>query len=240
MDRPDPPYRVIADSLRDQISSGELAPGARLPSMAALAEHHGVSPRTAQKALQQLRGEGLVHITQKGATVRTAPRALPLAPERTGTLDVPDRDHIAVTGAGVVPMLPSVGAALGVNADGLNRTVVRRESITRREGVPYRLAVSWTHPSFTAAAPELLQGTPIPNLLAVIATRCGRRADHGRDYWESRTCDRREAGALEVPVGSAVLAGASVYSDSTGPILYYEWVAPPHRAVTMDYSLSVP
>ncbi|MBV2364077.1 UTRA domain-containing protein [Streptomonospora nanhaiensis] len=149
-------------------------------------------------------------------------------------------DDIAVTGAAIVPMLPSVGAALGTNADALNRTVVRRETVTSRDGNPYRLAVSWLDPAWTAKVPELLEPSPIPNILALLAERTQRRADHGRDYWEARTSDQRESLALEIPADSPILAGTSVYSDSEGPILYYEWVAPSFRAVTVDYPVHVP
>ena len=57
---PRPPSRQLADLLRAQITSGELAPGQRLPSIVDLATEHHVTTGTVQKALRILKGEGLV------------------------------------------------------------------------------------------------------------------------------------------------------------------------------------
>jgi GntR family transcriptional regulator len=55
-----PPFRQIADHLRDAITSGELPPGERLPSEAELIRHYGVARMTVRQALQELRNEGRV------------------------------------------------------------------------------------------------------------------------------------------------------------------------------------
>ena len=53
-------YRRIASDLREQITDGDLAPGAALPSEAALVRQYGVSRGTARQALSELEGTGLV------------------------------------------------------------------------------------------------------------------------------------------------------------------------------------
>jgi DNA-binding GntR family transcriptional regulator len=55
-----PPYRQLAGILRDQIASGELAPGAAVPSVKRLRQEYGVAETTARKAVGLLRYEGLV------------------------------------------------------------------------------------------------------------------------------------------------------------------------------------
>jgi len=55
-----PPYRQLAAILRDQIQSGELAPGAAVPSVKRLRQEYGVAETTARKAVALLRDEGLV------------------------------------------------------------------------------------------------------------------------------------------------------------------------------------
>lgn len=55
-----PQYRRIAADLRDQIVRGELAPGAPLPSEAAIVQQYGVSRGTARQALSDLEGAGLI------------------------------------------------------------------------------------------------------------------------------------------------------------------------------------
>jgi DNA-binding GntR family transcriptional regulator len=55
-----PPYRQLAAILRDQIRSGELAPGAMVPPVKRLRAEYGVAETTARKAVALLREEDLV------------------------------------------------------------------------------------------------------------------------------------------------------------------------------------
>jgi GntR family transcriptional regulator len=57
-----PPFRQIADFLRGQILSGEIAPRQPLPSIRRLTEEYGVARTTAQKALRTLVREGLARV----------------------------------------------------------------------------------------------------------------------------------------------------------------------------------
>lgn len=54
------PYAQIAAHYRERIADGRLAPGAQLPAVAAIAEGWGVAIVTVQRAIAQLRKEGLV------------------------------------------------------------------------------------------------------------------------------------------------------------------------------------
>lgn len=68
---PRPLYQQLAGRLRDQIESGELAPGSRVPTEAELAERHKVSRNAVRQALGLLRSEGLISSRQgKGSFVR--------------------------------------------------------------------------------------------------------------------------------------------------------------------------
>jgi DNA-binding GntR family transcriptional regulator len=57
---PVPPWRQLAQIIRDQIKSGELAPGAQLPTILDLASQYDVAVSTVRKALNTLKAEGLV------------------------------------------------------------------------------------------------------------------------------------------------------------------------------------
>lgn len=64
-------HHDIADDLRQQITTGRLKPGERLPSEAGLADRYKVSTVTLRRALAILQGEGLVEkIHGKGNFVR--------------------------------------------------------------------------------------------------------------------------------------------------------------------------
>ncbi|MER7164463.1 GntR family transcriptional regulator [Micromonospora sp. NPDC000207] len=97
-------YQQVADVLRAQITSGELRPGQRLPSEAALAQTYGVARLTAREALRMLRGEGLaVSVRGYGVVVREPVESEPVhadvddrisgrmpSPRERESLDVPE------------------------------------------------------------------------------------------------------------------------------------------------------
>lgn len=58
----------IATELAQAIGSGTYAPGQRLPSEHALAEHYGVNRHTIRRSLASLSSQGLVRITQGSGT----------------------------------------------------------------------------------------------------------------------------------------------------------------------------
>jgi GntR family transcriptional regulator len=63
------PWRQLAARLREQIESGDLAPGARLPSIAGLAQEYDLAVTTVQKAIAALKEEGLVVTSPMGTFV---------------------------------------------------------------------------------------------------------------------------------------------------------------------------
>lgn len=75
-------YRQIADVYADQIQSGELGPGDRLPSVDLICRTYDVARATAQRALAELRAVGLID-TENGRVSRV--RALPVL--ETGWLE---------------------------------------------------------------------------------------------------------------------------------------------------------
>jgi DNA-binding GntR family transcriptional regulator len=57
---PRPPYHQIADDVRQQIASGALSEGDKLPSIRELATAYGVAPMTVHQAVRVLRDERLL------------------------------------------------------------------------------------------------------------------------------------------------------------------------------------
>ncbi|MCW3818054.1 winged helix-turn-helix domain-containing protein [Micromonospora sp. DR5-3] len=78
-----PVYVQLADLLREQIESGELAPGSALPSEARLTQEHGIGREAVRGAIALLRSEGLVNTVRgHGSYVRamTERRQVELTP----------------------------------------------------------------------------------------------------------------------------------------------------------------
>ncbi|WP_031169434.1 GntR family transcriptional regulator [Streptosporangium roseum] len=67
-------YLRVADDLREQIKTGALTPGLKLPPQRLLAEEYGVSDILIRRALEILRNEGLIESRQgSGTFVRERP-----------------------------------------------------------------------------------------------------------------------------------------------------------------------
>jgi AcrR family transcriptional regulator len=78
----------IAAELRRRITSGELAPGARVPSTRAIVQRYGVAMATATKVLTTLQHEGLIRtVPGVGSVVAGAPPAERPARRRSSSPD---------------------------------------------------------------------------------------------------------------------------------------------------------
>jgi GntR family transcriptional regulator len=230
-----PPYVQIQDHYRERIRSGEIGEGERLPSIAALAEEWGVAAATAAKAIGGLQVEGYVYSSTQGtfATVgKGAAGGADLAMRRGRVAR--DGQRIEITQADVRPAPVYVAELLGLEPAGA--TVARREWITFDGPQPGRISVSWWPGELAAAVPRLAtaeDGDP----LAWIFSATGRRPTIGRDYFEGREADVREARALGIRPGDAVLASTYLWSDDDGVIEYGEFVLPRKRVVSLAYTI---
>ena len=84
----EPIYRQIVEAIKFRVASGELAEGARLPSIRELAGQLQINMRTVGKAYQQLEGAGLVVMQHGRGVFVTSPRAtLPADRRRTLLLE---------------------------------------------------------------------------------------------------------------------------------------------------------
>ncbi len=134
-------------SCKAQIRSGDWGPGERLPSIPAIAELFGVAKQTVQRAVDQLRVEGIL-ITKPGSGtyVRGTRRRLNrLSRGRYGGFrgyhaDLAARYRQQLLGVGRAPAPPEVADAFGV-ADGTELLV--RRHLVRTEDAPVEVGASW-------------------------------------------------------------------------------------------------
>ncbi len=238
--RPEPGYVQIANHYRDAILAGELSPGDRLPSINDLAKQWHVARETAAKAISRLQVERAVYSTPMGTFVSSDDHITRTPGDRIRAAR-PGRpingEHVTLNEAHIVLAPNYVAELLGVDPGSM---VVRREEVTSLHGKPRMLSVDWIPTTNVMAEAELL-GPPTPEGPAhVIESLTGRRVTHAQDHLESREADTREASALDIPVGSPILAGVHVWSDGDGVILYGEWVVPPKQVVTYAYEVTAP
>ena len=232
--RTPPPYVQIQDHYRTAILDGTIGEGERLPSVVALGEEWGVSPATAAKALSNLKIEGFVYTSSQG-TYATLGKGVQSPHDR---IDATRRgrgeraaERTEITEAGIVSAPLYIAELLGVDMDGAR--VARRESVTYRGPQPQRLTVQW----WPAALVPELSVADIADPLARIEQETGRSPSNGRDFFEGREADVREARALGLRAGDAVLASTYVWQDEDGVIEYGELVLPRKRVVSFSYSI---
>ena len=70
--RPSLIYESVLEYLKAKLLSGELQPGARLPTVAALAEQLGVGPASVREAYRILESQGILEITRRRGTFVTS------------------------------------------------------------------------------------------------------------------------------------------------------------------------
>ena len=119
-------YQQIVALIRDRIASGELAPGARVPSTRQIVAEHGVAMATASKVLTTLSQEGLVHARPGFGTVvasRTMPRELTRAEIVRAAIEIADAEGFHALS------MRRVAAALGAGAMSLYRHVSSKEEL---------------------------------------------------------------------------------------------------------------
>jgi DNA-binding GntR family transcriptional regulator len=238
-----PPYLQIADHFRRLIVTGELGSGDRLPPVQTIAEDFDVASATAHQAIGVLVSEGLVHTSQQGTFVNG--NRVKIGPQQRLALPTyPRSERIEVRSAEMVQAPEYVIPLLSLEPDADSTTrVVRREQVAYEDGdVPFMLAVSWLHPTFVTAVPELLNATPIPSpsgAAKLIEERTGRVVRHGQQYREARLVkdDGRECPLLRLAKGTACLAETYIWYDAEQALEYGEYVLIMNRVTMNDFQV---
>ncbi len=214
------PSRQIADQLRSSIRGGHLQPGERLPSIPSLATSYGVARQTVQRAIDQLRVEGLV-LTKPGSGtfVRGSRRQMHrLSRSRYGRargyhrdMPVRYRQHLISAGRDRAP--EEVAHAFGVEPG--TELVVRRHVLYLADQ-PAEVGASWLLPAqVTGSVLETLDSVRGPLYLTVEQVT-GRRYSRAKDHITARQPSRQEAELLHIRPDTPVLVLLHVASDAHG------------------------
>lgn len=240
----DPPYVQVMAYYRARILDGTLTEGERLPPISEIAEDWDVSYSTAGRAINQLLIEGYVRTSPRGSFVEplsagaATPRDRMTRIRRTGSASSAAELEI-VRFAELIRVPVYVAELMDLDAAG---QVVRRESVTiagrRPRAEPVALTVTWHPPEYATLIPGLLDTRPIHDLTARIEQATGKTFAHGEDHFHGRPADGREASALGLAAGAAILAAAYVWHDPEGTVLEYgEFCLPTRRTLRYDYDI---
>ncbi|MEE1842999.1 GntR family transcriptional regulator [Streptomyces sp. JV190] len=222
-------HERIAADLRDEIMSGDLAPGAGLPSTAQLKERFSASNATVQKALQLLKGERLV-VGRPGASVtvrehrqRTIRPAAYMAPTASGE---PYRwlSEVANSGARARSTLievaeekppADVAAALGLQPGG---TALLRRQLLSIDDEPAELVASY-YPLDIALGTALTERLRIAGGTPTLLAALGYPPRISVDRVSARVATQDQYQSLRLPGDLPVLRTLRiVHSDDDRPV----------------------
>lgn len=204
------PHRQIAASLRERVRAGEWGPGQRLPSIPALAETYQVAKQTIQRAIDQLRVEGLL-ITRPGSGtyVRGTRRRLSrLSRARYGHrrgyhVDLAARYRQVLTEVGLRPAPPEVAEAFAVPAG--TALLARHHLVRSDEDQPVEVGASWFRPTDVAET-SIMDSQPYGRpLYQEVEEQTGRVYATAEDRLTARLPTREEATALRIRPDTPVL-----------------------------------
>lgn len=213
------PHRQIAASLRERIRAGEWPAGERLPSIPGLAQAYGVAKQTVQRAIDQLRVEGIL-ITRPGSGtfVRGTRRRLSrlarsrYGPRRGYHVDLAARYRQLLTEVGVVAAPPEVTEVFGVPAS--TALLVRRHLVRSDEDQPVELGASWFLPTDVAGT-SIVEATAYGRpLYQEVEEQTGRRYATAEDRLTARLPTREEAVALRIRPDTPVLHLLHIGNDA--------------------------
>lgn len=231
-----PRYRELADSLIDDIRSGRIGIGDRLPGEIALTRQFSVSRHTVREALRVLEELGLVgRRPGVGTLVRHAD--VPATPNQrllslTQLLRYPGKTQLSVIGSTQLRVDAQLARLLAVPAgeDRWHISAVRRR---RDDDVP----ICWTDvyllPSYSAVAGMIGQDSrPVYRL---VEERFGEHPRQVEVQISASALSAGRASGLEVPDNSPALRVVRRYRNAADQL--YEISVTEHPADRINYTL---
>lgn len=209
-----PRWERIAQALREDIASGRLAAGERLPNESQLAARFGVHRHTLRQAMQRLAHEGFVHVRQGAGTFVRA-LVLDYALQRRTRLS----ENLADNGERGTRELLAHGEAaagewaalLGIGPSARVAWLSTRASVRGRP-----LALSWSAFPLPRMAGIGAAFAATPSITAALAAVGVGDYTRRRSQVSSRLPTSAEADALARPASEPVLVVQFVNVDSAG------------------------
>ncbi len=207
-----PLHRQIYDLVRQEILTGRLAAGTRLPSEGALATQLGVSLAPVRQAFADLAAEGLLdRLRGRGTFVQEArfeEKLSILASFSEIHAAYGDQLELLILFSGLVPAPREVAAALGVRT----RRLVLMQRLARLKAGPVALLSAYLDSSrFPAIGKQELEGG---SLYQTLKSRYSTELVRATSVIEVVKAGDEEAAPLDVGTGAMVLRVDSVTYDA--------------------------
>ncbi|MFG1345454.1 phosphonate metabolism transcriptional regulator PhnF [Xanthobacter autotrophicus DSM 431] len=213
-------WRQIAETLAQEMQSGALKPGARLPVEAELAERFGVNRHTLRRALAHLAEQGLIEATAgRGTFVKEPPLRYPIG-ARTRFSEIVTaggREPFGrYLGSSVEPACPDVARELAIPE---GTPVLRIETTHEADGVPISCGTAW-FPHARCRDLDLIYAATgsLTRALATLGIEDFRRRE---TRITARPANPREMEILSLAPGRAVMVLERLDVDASGTPLQW-------------------
>lgn len=221
-----PVFKQIADELRQQIATGAIAQGERIPSETQLMERYGVARMTVRQALATLKAEGILIAEHgRGVFVRATPVVRRVASDRFS------RRHREAGSAAFIAEAQGIGAPsvdeLEVGHEnatsGLREALglpARSKVLARRrryliDGHPVELAESYV-PSAIARGTQIEERHTGPGGIYARLEELGHELSEFMEEVGARMPTPEERRRLRLPEGTPVLTVRRIAFDTNG------------------------
>ena len=209
-------YYQLYQRLAGELESGQIAPGAALPSEPALCLRYGLSRTTVRRALARLEKEGRI-LRRRGSGTYARPQSgrarvcleLHRLAESLRTLDSRTRPETRQVG------LASVPAALRLLAGRIGPQAEMFECVRRDRGGALLMTLAYVPDGDAGGlSRSALSRLSIPALLQHLGRQCGPR------HWsfDAIPADQAAAVALGVPLGAPLLRARAAWTDRGGRV----------------------
>lgn len=208
----------LREILEDEISSGRLGPGDRLPSEPFLSSHYHVSRTTVRQALYALEQKGLIRKEKgRGAFVSRASPGSWLLQSVGGLFDdelsrhgVKVESTVLAAVVGPLPEWPARALQLPAESPGITL-----ERVRRLDGKTAIYVVNYLPADYAGLLPELVS-SPTASLYRLLRERYGVDLTGSSRVLEAVPAPKACASRLEVARNSPVAFIESVSWDATG------------------------
>ena len=227
----EPPYYQLANILRDQIATGLLRTGDRVPSEAQLCEQYEISPMTARRALNILLDEGLV-TAARGRGTFVKPLVLGTATFGLHALEeLFDRERTSVRFLSVrtMPATQRISRKLGGPVGG---KVISIRRLLLRDGEP--VAYHREYLVFDPSRPVVEAEMGITSLQGLFDGKGETVLKRGDLRIEATVLTEEESRLLNAAVGSAAFRIEHTFFDFEEQPVSWGWFIIPGSRLRFD------